>query len=104
MTKFRVGIIGCGRPWKTDNATGFGQGHIHAQGYEASPDCEIVAAADIRQDNLELFCQEHKVTGAYLDYKEMLTKEALDIVSITVCPHLHSAIVLDALLARGQAF
>ena len=96
MTKFKVGIIGCGRPLRTDGATGFGQGHIHAQGYEASPDCEIVAAADIRQDNLELFCQEHKVAGAYLDYKEMLAKEALDIVSITVWPHLHASMVIDA--------
>lgn len=103
MTKFRVGIIGCGRPLRTENATGFGQGHIHAQGYEASPDCEIVAAADIRQDNLELFCQEHKIPGAYLDYKEMLAKEALDIVSVTVWPHLHAPMVIDAALSGVKA-
>lgn len=30
MSRFRVGIIGCGRPWKSEGATGFGQGHTQA--------------------------------------------------------------------------
>ena len=77
MTKFKVGIIGCGRPLRTEGATGFGQGHVHATGYEASPDCKIVAAADIKQENLDLFCQEHQVAQGYLDHKEMLAKEKL---------------------------
>jgi len=40
MTKYRVGIIGCGRPLRTEGATGFGMAHSHAEGYEASPDAE----------------------------------------------------------------
>ena len=47
MPRFKVGIIGCGHPWKTAGATGFRMGHLHAAGYEASPDAEIVAAADV---------------------------------------------------------
>jgi UDP-N-acetylglucosamine 3-dehydrogenase len=57
MTQFKVGVIGCGHPWRTQGATGFGQGHIHVMGYKASQVCKIVSAADIRQDNLDLFCQ-----------------------------------------------
>ena len=47
MTTFRVGIIGCGRPWKTAGASGFGMSNAHALGYKASPDATIVALADI---------------------------------------------------------
>jgi len=48
MTKFKVGIIGTGRPRSESGATGFGMAHMHAAGYEASPDAEIVAACDIK--------------------------------------------------------
>ena len=42
MTQFRVGIIGCGRPWKSQDASGFGMAHFHARGYTASADTTIV--------------------------------------------------------------
>lgn len=95
MSLFRVGIIGCGRPWRSEGATGFGQGHVHAAGYEASPYCQIVAAADIKPENLEAFCQEHHVPNGYADYKEMLAQEKLDLVSVTLWPHLHAPVVID---------
>jgi predicted dehydrogenase len=103
MTQFKVGIIGCGRPRRAENATGFGQGHVHATGYEASPDCKIVAAADIKQENLDLFCQEHQVAQGYLDHKEMLAKEKLDIVSVCVWPMFHAPMVVDAAQAGVKA-
>ena len=37
MTKFKVGIIGCGRPGGTKGSTGSGLGHRHIEGYQASP-------------------------------------------------------------------
>jgi predicted dehydrogenase len=100
---FRVGIIGCGRPWKSEGATGFGQGHAHAAGYKASPDCEIVAAADISQENRDAFCEEHNVPNGYSDYREMLAKENLDIVSVCVWPALHMPMVVDAAQAGVKA-
>ena len=80
MASFNVGIIGCGRPRSESGATGFGQGHLHAAGYEASPDCQIVAAADISQPNLDAFRAQHSIRPGYLDYREMLSAESLDIV------------------------
>ena len=80
-----------------------GQAHVHAAGYEASPDCEIVAAADIKQENLDLYCEDHCVPAGYLDYKEMLAKEQLDIVSICVWPKLHAPITIDAARAGVKA-
>ena len=103
MTPFKVGIIGCGRPWRSEGATGFGQGHVHAAGYEASPDCEIVAAADIVQDNLDFFCEQHNVPHGYLDYKAMLAECDLDIVSVCLWPHLHAPVVIDAAQAVGPS-
>jgi UDP-N-acetylglucosamine 3-dehydrogenase len=103
LATFRVGIIGCGRPRRTEGATGFGQGHVHAAGYEASPDCEIVAAADIRQDNLNAFLDEHDVPRGYLDYQEMLAQENLDIVSVCLWPALHAQAVIDAAQAGVKA-
>jgi UDP-N-acetylglucosamine 3-dehydrogenase len=80
-----------------------GQGNAHAEGYKASPDCQIVAAADIKQDNLDLFCQAHDVPNGYLDYRDMLEKKDLDIVSVCVWPRLHAPIVIDAAEAGVRA-
>jgi len=103
MTPFRVGIIGCGRPWGTAGATGMGQGNVHAAGYKASPDCQIVAAADVVQENLDLFCEAHGIASGYLEYREMLEREELDIVSVCVWPKLHAPIVIDAARAGVKA-
>lgn len=100
---YRVAIIGCGRPRSEENATGFGQAHAHAHGYQASADCEIVAAADIRQENLDAFCTEYDIPNGYLDYHEMLAKEKIDIVSICVWPHLHTPMSVAAAEAGVKA-
>ena len=55
MAPFRVGIIGCGRPWKSQGATGVGMAHFHAHGYTASADTTIVALADINVENASVF-------------------------------------------------
>ena len=96
MTQFKVGIIGCGRPWNAEGATGYGMGHMHAEGYETSPDCAIVAAADINRANLDAFCEEHTVPAGYLSADDMLAQEDLDIVSICLWPHQHAAMVIKA--------
>jgi UDP-N-acetylglucosamine 3-dehydrogenase len=96
MAQFKVGIIGCGRRGRTEGATGAGIAHHHVRGYQASPDCQVVAAADIAQDCLDLFCDEYDIPGRYLDHKEMLAREELDIVSVCLWPHLHAPMTVDA--------
>ncbi len=103
MKRLRVGIIGCGRPGRTEGATGSGTAHVHAKGYEASPDCELVAAADIKAENLEAFCDEYGIAGRYLDHREMLAQADLDMVSVCVWPHLHAPMVLDAARSSVRA-
>ena len=74
----RVGIIGCGRPWKSEGATGFGMSHQHAFGYRATGKAQIVALADLVPENAESFRQIHGGDAIYTNYHEMLAKENLD--------------------------
>jgi len=100
----RVGVIGCGKPWKSEGATGFGMSHQHAFGYNATGKCEIVALADLVADNAKAFADVHGPKAAiYSDYQEMLAKEKLDIVSISTWPHLHAPMVIAAANAKVRA-
>jgi len=96
MSPYRVGIIGCGRPWQQPGATGSGMAHAHARGYTTSPDASLAALADINLENAQAFQAEHGGDAVYTDYHEMLAKENLDIVSIATWPHLHGEMVLAA--------
>jgi predicted dehydrogenase len=103
MSPYRVGIIGCGRPWKQPGATGSGMAHSHAEGYQASPDARIVALADIKLENARAFQQEHGGDTLYTDYQKMLANEHLDIVSISTWPHLHGEMVIACAEAGVKA-
>jgi len=103
MTEFRVGMIGCGRPWKSAGASGFGMAHYHAQGYAASPDTTITALADINLENARAFQAVHGGERIYTDYHEMLAQEQLDIVSICTWPHHHAPMVIAAAEAGVKA-
>ena len=100
---YRVGIIGCGRPRKTEGATGFGIAHHHAAGYKACEDTEIVAVADIVRENAMAFASEHEVPNIYEDYQEMLEKENLDIVSVCLWISLHAPVVTDVATSGVKA-
>jgi len=103
MGKFRVGIIGCGRPWGDAGRSGCGQAHMHILGYKESKDCEIVAAADIKKENLDKFTAEYTIPKGYLDYHEMFAKEKIDIVSLCVWPKLHGPMTFDSVDAGVKA-
>ncbi|MDZ4717068.1 MAG: Gfo/Idh/MocA family oxidoreductase [Roseiflexaceae bacterium] len=100
---YKVGIIGCGKPWRAEGATGFGMSHAHAEGYKASPDCQIVALADISAENALAFQERHGGDRIYTNYHEMLKQEQLDIVSISTWPHLHAEMVIAAAEAGVKA-
>jgi len=103
MALYQAGIIGCGRPRRTEGSTGFGMSRAHAGGYNASPDAEIVALADISLENAKAFQADLGGERIYQDYHEMLTQENLDIVSIATWPHLHAEMVIAAAEAGVKA-
>ena len=87
----RAGIIGCGRP-KVPGQSNGGQAQTHVAAYK-KPGIELVALADIAQENLDAFQAEHGGQNLYLDYNEMLRNETLDIVSVCTWPALHAPMV-----------
>lgn len=46
--RYRVGIIGTGRPWRSEGATGFGMAHSHAQGYLKTDRCDLAFQNGVR--------------------------------------------------------
>lgn len=102
MKKYRVGIIGLGR-----QASLFEEDPLahkpcsHAGAYSRFPKTQIVAACDIRQDRLERFSKTWGVKSLYKDYKEMLKRENLDIVSVCTHTPLHHEMTLAAAKTPG---
>lgn len=84
-SKFTVGIIGCGR-----------MANLHAEAYTLVPDTQVVAAADIDPDKLDLFCERWSVPQRYRSYEEMLTQADLDIVSVVTLDNLHGPATIAA--------
>jgi len=74
--RYRVGIIG---------ATGRGDyGHSVDMPFTKLPNVDVVALADADPKGLEKATQRIKPQKGYSDYREMLSKETLDLVAI--CP------------------
>jgi len=83
---YKVGIIGLGRIGSLfeEDPKIKKKPCTHAGSYKELG-IEITAACDIRKDRLEKFSKTFGVKNLYEDYKDMLEKEDLDIVSI--CTH-----------------
>jgi predicted dehydrogenase len=88
MGKLRVGIMGCG-----------GRGQSHALGYRQSDQVVLAACADTHRPAAERMAQNYGVQAIYTDYREMLARERLDIVSMCLWPALHCEAVLACLEA-----
>ncbi len=82
---------------------GYAMAYQHAEAYRKLLDCELVACADIVEENARTFAETFGIQRIYTDYREMLRKEELDIVSICTWPHLHAPMVIDAALAGVKA-
>jgi predicted dehydrogenase len=99
-TRYRVGIIGTGRIASTiqdeiETAPfAFLLPYSHAGAYAAVPATELVAAADVNADRLRDFAQRWHVPAAatYADYRAMLTRERLDVVSICTPTRSHAEV------------
>jgi predicted dehydrogenase len=93
-SKYRVGIIGCG-----------GIANAHARGYQGVEQTEIVALADPVQVALDKFADTYGVSAenCYLDAREMLDKENLDIVSVATWHKLHAPMAIAACARSPKA-
>ena len=104
MKSYRTALIGCSRMGAfIDNEVQKDKNlaYSHAAGYESSPRTQLVALSDSRADVMAKAGERYGVTAdhQYKDYREMLVKEAPDIVSVATQPEHRAKIVLDAVNA-----
>jgi len=89
--KLRVGIIGCG---------GIANGK-HMPSLKQVAECEMVAFCDLVIERAEKAAKDFGIPGAavYVDYKELLKDETIDVVHVCTPNRAHSFITVDALEA-----
>jgi predicted dehydrogenase len=89
MERLKVGVIGCGA---------FGR-NGHVKGYAGIPEAEIIAVGDLDPERARETAAEFGVRHHYADYREMLERHALDVVSIATA----TVAVHDAAVAAFEA-
>ena len=89
---YRVGIIGCGRIAAR-----------HANAYTAIESTELVAAAEPDPEHRLKFDETFGIATLYENYREMLTNEALDIISVCTWHPLHCEMTVAAAESGVQA-
>lgn len=89
----KIGFIGCG-----------GITRRHAMSVPKVKGLRIAAAADIATDTLANFGRDNGVEALYADYKEMLAKEDLDAVNVSLPTGLHREAAVAAAKAGLHVF
>lgn len=84
MKNFRVGIVGCGNIFP-----------MHAFSVDRLENAELVAVCDVKE-NRAIDKAEQFNCKYYLDYKEMIDKEKLDVIHICTPHYLHAPIAIYA--------
>ena len=103
MKTYRSAVIGCSRMGAfIDNEVpdykAIQLPYSHAAGFFSDERTELVACSDLRTEIMEHFGNRYNVLKAhqYTDYREMLEKEAPDIVSVATQPEHRAEIVIYA--------
>ncbi len=97
MRKYRAAIIGCGRIGSEFDKKPIRRiASSHAGGYFIHPRTDLVAACDTNPAKLGAFKKRWKVDSVYFDYKEMLKREKIDILSICTPVDTHLMFVQHA--------
>jgi len=87
VAKWRVGIIGAGAIAQ--------RGHI--PGYQTQDNVEVVAICDVNEARAREVADDKGIARSYTDYREMLDKEQLDIVSVCSPNAFHAEMAIAGL-------
>ena len=85
---FKVAVIGAGA---------IGQDHVSS--FKLHPDFEVVAVADVSAERGRETAERFGIPDVFTDYKKLLARTDIDVVSIGVPNYLHATVALDALKA-----
>jgi predicted dehydrogenase len=101
-----TGIAAGPAPPAADPVFGLQMPHSHVAAYAASPRATVVAVCDLVPELLERFRQTWGATfpeaRTYTDYREMLAKEGVDLLSVVTSDHRHAQLVVDGAAAGVQ--
>ena len=81
----KVGVIGCGF-----------QGSLHVECLRALEDVEVVAVCDTDTSRLDEVRSTHQVANGYTDYRDLLERHDLDLVTVCTMPVHHMRMTVDA--------
>lgn len=96
MMQYTAAVIGVGAAERNDAKGGGHQiGYRHAETYARSPHTKLIAAADIRAENLEVFARKFEVAHRFADHRQMLKQVRPQIVSICTYVTLHRQMIED---------
>ena len=102
--QYRAAIVGCSRIGAFIDNEVVGRPDMvlpysHAAGYEACERVDLIAGADLREEVLEAFGGRYDVPAShrYTDFREMITREKPDILSVATQPEQRAEVVLFAI-------
>jgi predicted dehydrogenase len=91
MNRLKIGMIGCGS---------HGRGHL--QSYTEIVEAEIIAISDVNPARVQEAANEFGVPYHYTNYREMLKRHSLDIVSLALPPVANRDVAVDAFEAGAN--
>lgn len=84
--RFGVGIVGCG-----------GISSNHARAYRMFPeDCSIIAVSDVSEEAARRLMSKFDIAGWYLNWRDLLADERIDVVSVCTPHYLHAPMTIAA--------
>ena len=69
---------------------GLKMGEEHLAAYSIHPEVDVVAICDTDKELLEKVAKAYKIKTAVTDYKELLDRKDIDVVSVATPDHLHA--------------
>jgi predicted dehydrogenase len=78
-------------------------GRNHARVFATLPEVSLIALADINEETVQQTARTYRAT-AYTDYRQMLEREKLDVVSIGVPTREHKEVTLDVVAHSAHVF
>ena len=91
--KIRLGIIGVGQIGKS-----------HVSQYKSVPDCEIVAVADVNEEEGKRVAAANNIPRVFTSFREMLKVEEIDAVDVCLHNNFHAPVTIAALEAGKHVY
>lgn len=101
MRTYRAGLIGCGRIGAGISDSGASRIRPHAQAYRTSSRTRLVAACDTNPVCLWRAAARWGIAATYTDFRAMLEKEKLDLLSIASPTETHTPMLRAAAAQPG---